>query len=420
MIEKIKKWFSIPAVKITGLFLFLILGTTERDVFPFSVGRFHLLMKTSELAVLGLLVFIIVFRFRAFMIFFSIHRSLWLFLIAFVVIAGSSTLLSDFPINAARFSLRLTMGFVLFVAWSTLMNFDETVYLVKALVLWDVVICSLATLERFAFSTMEPVLSFIRNTSHSYYPRVSSVFNNPNVFGSYCVVIFAIVFSTFILRRVNRNWFLLGSVSEVISITFSGSRNAVVVLAFLLALSWWMFRAERKTLAWVIGVFLIVAMGYPSTRTRFLVDSATVSRALQDRPSIWKAAIKGWEANPWLGVGPGNFRLVNARYGGPGGEGVYHAHSLFLDFLVSLGICGLVWLIGCLGYIWSRVYGFIKRGGSVVVSWPFLAAVLSQTFFDYFLDHSLPFGIVFWLTAAYSLKLAESSPPTEVNNQTGC
>ncbi len=73
------------------------------------------------------------------------------------------------------------------------------------------------------------------------------------------------------------------------------------------------------------------------------------------RFSLWKTAILTFLENPWLGIGPGNFRIVDAAVPSVKFVVIRHlvrglsAHNMVLHYLAETGILGataLVWLYG--------------------------------------------------------------------------
>ncbi|MBZ0308484.1 MAG: O-antigen ligase family protein, partial [Anaerolineae bacterium] len=88
------------------------------------------------------------------------------------------------------------------------------------------------------------------------------------------------------------------------------------------------------------------------------VDSTPENYAVVERLAHWQAALNMATANPWLGVGLGNyeivyndFRLVNWR------EPLGHAHNIYLNILAEAGVIGL------LGYgkAWLMIIGLTWR-----------------------------------------------------------
>jgi O-antigen ligase len=61
------------------------------------------------------------------------------------------------------------------------------------------------------------------------------------------------------------------------------------------------------------------------------------------RFKIWNCAIKGIKAHPWFGEGPLTYYHIYKQYQG---HPTQHAHSVYLDPILSYGIVGVI-LLGC-------------------------------------------------------------------------
>lgn len=87
------------------------------------------------------------------------------------------------------------------------------------------------------------------------------------------------------------------------------------------------------------------------------VDITPANYAIVERLAHWQAAIRMAEANPWLGVGAGNYEIAYAQYRLINwDEALGHAHNYYLNVLAETG------MIGGLTYLalWSGVF---------VISW---------------------------------------------------
>jgi putative inorganic carbon (hco3(-)) transporter len=71
------------------------------------------------------------------------------------------------------------------------------------------------------------------------------------------------------------------------------------------------------------------------------VDITPANYAIVERLAHWQAAIRMVEANPWLGVGAGNYEVAYAQYRLMNwGEALGHAHNYYLNVLAETGIVG--------------------------------------------------------------------------------
>jgi len=98
----------------------------------------------------------------------------------------------------------------------------------------------------------------------------------------------------------------------------------------------------------------------------FLGWSAVLEQPLTDenfsvveRAAHWVAALRMWEAAPWLGVGPGNYEVVYPLFRLPKWEeALGHAHNTYFNVLGESGLIGfsaylLLW-IGAMVWTWRQ------------------------------------------------------------------
>jgi O-antigen ligase len=77
-----------------------------------------------------------------------------------------------------------------------------------------------------------------------------------------------------------------------------------------------------------------------------------------ERIAHWVAALRMWEMQPWLGVGPGNYAVVYASVALPRWDDpLGHAHNIYLNVLAETGIVGLL----AFGFMWLALGGWVVR-----------------------------------------------------------
>lgn len=121
-------------------------------------------------------------------------------------------------------------------------------------------------------------------------------------------------------------------------------------------------------------------------------------RGLAGRPRIWRSTVDFWSESPWIGIGPGVFRLKNDLTTSAGVERVHNTHNIFLQVLVDVGIVGLVLFLILLARILWRVHDPVVL--AVVVM------LLVSHLFDNYFDKSMAFIlIVAWLLSSPTMRL---------------
>jgi putative inorganic carbon (hco3(-)) transporter len=83
--------------------------------------------------------------------------------------------------------------------------------------------------------------------------------------------------------------------------------------------------------------------------------------SLSGRVEVWKRALAALRDFPLTGIGIGTFDLVIPVYypypAGSGGSAVTHAHNLFLQVGVDLGLVGMA----LYGWLWVQLFGLLGR-----------------------------------------------------------
>ena len=86
----------------------------------------------------------------------------------------------------------------------------------------------------------------------------------------------------------------------------------------------------------IIGGIYFIFNPEQFPRIEKLVDNFTV------RTKIWHAAIEGIKAHPLFGQGPMTYMMIFKQYGG---HVTQHAHSVYLDPILSFGVVGVATLV---------------------------------------------------------------------------
>lgn len=108
------------------------------------------------------------------------------------------------------------------------------------------------------------------------------------------------------------------------------------------------------------------------------------------RIQIWSCAIQGIKASPLLGQGPFTYMMILDKYNG---HLTQHAHSVYLDPLLSFGIIGLACLV-------PYIYDNCKRLYKVKEHYSYIALVMG--FIGVLLIHGILDYTIFGYTLVYS------------------
>jgi O-antigen ligase len=128
---------------------------------------------------------------------------------------------------------------------------------------------------------------------------------------------------------------------------------------------------------------------------------------------LWRAALMAWREHPLLGLGPDNFRRAYNRYLGLSRpDERLHANNLYLETLAGLGLAGIgalvLLVVGFAGAARTAIrhHGAASVAGLIAIGAAIgLAAYLVHGFFDYFLEFTPTYGLL-WLLAGIVAGLA--------------
>ena len=124
---------------------------------------------------------------------------------------------------------------------------------------------------------------------------------------------------------------------------------------------------KRLTIAAVLVVVVAFAGALVERNARFFGAQAPVMTSFERdlRPKIWSAAVEKWRAAPWLGYGFGReivadtFVPLTPRVADH--PQMRHAHNVFLDVALELGVVGLALLLALLAALAREYRGFLRR-----------------------------------------------------------
>ncbi|HXJ83806.1 MAG TPA: O-antigen ligase family protein, partial [Candidatus Methylomirabilis sp.] len=199
-------------------------------------------------------------------------------------------------------------------------------------------------------------------------PRVESLLDDLNSYGSYLVLTFFSAWA--VLRAEEVRWKgLLAAVALVASawmLLLSGSRIAILA-ALAAAGAIWLVRIRRRTRS-IAAVALVVAIvgsswywyEARSVQNPSLADllkevthpAFLVHHFRETRQTLWSAAMRAFAEHPLLGVGPGLLYQDIGQYyrGDDRGWRPFHenAHNYFLQLAAETGVLGVIawgWLV---------------------------------------------------------------------------
>ncbi|HEU9065010.1 TPA: O-antigen ligase family protein [Streptococcus pneumoniae] len=172
--------------------------------------------------------------------------------------------------------------------------------------------------------------------------RAEVTFFNPNYYGIICC--FCIMIAFYLFTTTKLNWLkvfcVITGFVNLFGLNFTQNRTAfpaiiagAIIYLFTTIKNWKAF--------WLsIGVF---AIGLSFLFSSDLgVRMGTLDSSMEERISIWDAGMALFKQNPFWGEGPLTYMHSYPRIHAPYHE---HAHSLYIDTILSYGIVGTILLV---------------------------------------------------------------------------
>ncbi|HGS0995693.1 O-antigen ligase family protein [Streptococcus pneumoniae] len=172
--------------------------------------------------------------------------------------------------------------------------------------------------------------------------RAEVTFFNPNYYGIICC--FCIMIAFYLFTTTKLNWLkvfcVIAGFVNLFGLNFTQNRTAfpaiiagAIIYLFTTIKNWKAF--------WLsIGVF---AIGLSFLLSSDLgVRMGTLDSSMEERISIWDAGMALFKQNPFWGEGPLTYMHSYPRIHAPYHE---HAHSLYIDTILSYGIVGTILLV---------------------------------------------------------------------------
>ena len=171
--------------------------------------------------------------------------------------------------------------------------------------------------------------------------RAEVAFFNPNYYGIICC--FCIMIGFYLISTTKFRWLRIFSMiaifANLFGLNFTQNRTAFPAIIFGAII--YLFTTIKNWRAfWLsVGVFGVgLAFLFSSDLG---VRMGTLDSSMEERVSIWNAGMALFKQNPFWGEGPLTYMHSFPRIGAPYHE---HAHSIYIDTILSYGVVGTVLL----------------------------------------------------------------------------
>ena len=241
--------------------------------------------------------------------------------------------------------------------------------------------------------------------------RITSTFENPNVYASYLLLVIPFALSELLKSRTPKK-----SVFCAVTLLLSAfcviqtwSRGAWLGLCISLVLYFLMYSA--KSLPYIAFGGALGALGVsffsPNVSKRFMSIGNLSDTSVSYRISAWRGILKMLRSDWFGGIGFGESAFLNLypMFAYSGATAVRHAHSLYLQIVTEMGIVGLLVFLAivllfaqnCFEYLFRLGRGYGRE--TVIAGISALCGVMIMGVTDYVWYNSRVF-LAFWLVIA--------------------
>ncbi|HEU7650888.1 TPA: O-antigen ligase family protein [Streptococcus pneumoniae] len=265
------------------------------------------------------------------------HPMLLLFL-------GYSTVISILAQNWMGLvaSVGMFLFTIFFLHYQSILSHKFFRLILQFVLFGSVLSAAFASLEHFQIVKKFNYAFLSPNMQVWHQNRAEVTFFNPNYYGIICC--FCIMIAFYLFTTTKLNWLkvfcVIAGFVNLFGLNFTQNRTAfpaiiagAIIYLFTTIKNWKAF--------WLsIGVF---AIGLSFLFSSDLgVRMGTLDSSMEERISIWDAGMVLFKQNPFWGEGPLTYMHSYPRIHAPYHE---HAHSLYIDTILSYGIVGTILLV---------------------------------------------------------------------------
>lgn len=265
------------------------------------------------------------------------HPMLLLFL-------GYSTVISILAQNWMGLvaSVGMFLFTIFFLHYQSILSHKFFRLILQLVLFGSVLSAAFASLEHFQIVKKFNYAFLSPNMQVWHQNRAEVTFFNPNYYGIICC--FCIMIAFYLFTTTKLNWLkvfcVIAGFVNLFGLNFTQNRTAfpaiiagAIIYLFTTIKNWKAF--------WLsIGVF---AIGLSFLFSSDLgVRMGTLDSSMEERISIWDAGMALFKQNPFWGEGPLTYMHSYPRINAPYHE---HAHSLYIDTILSYGIVGTILLV---------------------------------------------------------------------------
>ena len=263
-----------------------------------------------------------------------------------------------FPSALLAMSLFLILMAVFFVAKDAIDTEEKLNFVLWVLITVGALIALYAVYQYIIGVEMDA--AWVDEESFDITTRAYATFSNPNVLGEYLILVGSLA-AGMIWKM--KNWcgrlYYTGCFGVIcLGLVATGSRGAMLGLMFSAGL--FVLLSEKRLIP--LGVVLLLLMPFilPASLWARIASSVTMSDSSSlYRVSIYTAALDIIRHYWVTGIGIGAFNQIYPLFSFEAAN-AYHAHNLFLQEFIELGIVGFAVLVLLLLFFFQRLYSGMR------------------------------------------------------------
>ncbi len=367
-------------------------------------------------------------------------NGLWMVLV-FIVLIYATVFSVSFKTSLVEF-IRYGNGFILLLMIQWYLTTKESIFrFLQAIVLSTTAVAAYGIFQYFFRRTA--VNTWVDTELHPDIEiRVTSIMQNPNNLAEFLVIIIPIVFAVFLYKRQVFHKLMAVGMAGILMACLLVTYSRSAYLGFLVAIVIFVLLIEVRFIVFapvMVGVGLIWMPAGLQSRLNSLVESMVLfltnplmikDTSVSYRISIWGGAVRAIKEFFWYGAGLGNkiFSMIYPFYSGNAAK-ADHAHNLYLEWFVELGVIGAVVLLifvlnilrlGVVSiYRTNSRYIKMMTGGTIAGVMAFLMTGVTEYNLYYYKGFYGFFMMLGVLMALYNVSKEEEAKDDVINREQG-
>lgn len=318
----------------------------------------------------------------------EVHKSIYLIIFISIVIVSS---LIRGNIIGFLYSIDLFICFNVIIVFRNYVDKNLFYLLIKVSTLMSIFTAFLGVYQLVNININLGIDNLL--TIHNApWQRPTAVFLNANYFATILEFVILMAFYKLFLVRDKESsiaYYILVIFINIFMLYLTGSRTAWLAIMIAIPI---MFLFQKKYYIFFTLIFISLVGFLFTLQLEIFPRIGSLLSDFSVRFNIWKTGIKGFLEHPFIGSGPFTYLHIFERLGGPKAP---HAHSIYIDSILSFGIIPLIsFFIYLTDYLIMFFKSSHKKSYSLIIG--VLTTTLVHGLFD-FTILEIQVGMLFFL-----------------------